>query len=368
MNVLSLVSYNFLPAKMGGQKHIALHNNYLHKLVNIVCVTSSSNQIEEADYKVYPILSESGLRYINFFYFFKLKRIIKQEAITHIIIEHPYLGWLGVLLQKNCGVKLIIHSHNIEAKRFKTLKKWWWKILWHYEKCIHQQANFSLFITEEDRNYALHEYEIAYLKSAVSTYGIEIEKKPAPEEKIAAKQILQSQYSIQNNEKIILFNGTLSYAPNLNALDTIINVINPFLFNHPHYTYKILICGKGLPDTFSNQQFPNIIFCGMVDDIATYFKAADIFINPVIEGGGIKTKVVEALGYNTTVISTQSGATGIPSSIINDKLLIINDEDWNKFSQAIINSDIHLQSPELFYQHFYWGNIAKKTYEILQQI
>jgi hypothetical protein len=54
----------------------------------------------------------------------------------------------------------------------------------------------------------------------------------------------------------------------------------------------------------------NIIYAGFVDDISIYFKGADVFINPVSYGGGIKTKLVEALGYNLNAVSTSNGAIG----------------------------------------------------------
>lgn len=369
MNVLSLTSYNFLPAKMGGQKNIALHNAYLSKYVNLICVTTSSNDVKTAPYKAINILSESPFRYINIFYFLNLRKIIKEENITHVIIEHPYFGWLGFLLQKFCSIKLIIHSHNIESIRFKTLNKWWWKILWYYEKWVHQMADYSLFITEEDKIYAESFYKMNKEKTAVITYGIEFDRIPSLAEKQDAKTLIQSKYQIVDDEKIILFNGTLNYAPNISAIENILQHINPILQQHKHFKYKILICGKGLSENF-NQLIgePNIIYCGLVDDISIYFKAADIFINPVFDGGGIKTKIVEALAYNTTVISTESGAIGIPNKLVNDKLLMVNNGDWKEFSRLIIESDSSAQTPEQFYQHFYWGNIAEKTYQILQQI
>jgi len=85
-----------------------------------------------------------------------------------------------------------------------------------------------------------------------------------------------------------------------------------------------------------NYKEKNIIYAGFVDDINLYFKGADIFINPVIDGGGIKTKVVEALGYDLSVISTQSGAIGIPEEITGGKLLVLPDNDWTEFARKII--------------------------------
>jgi len=57
-----------------------------------------------------------------------------------------------------------------------------------------------------------------------------------------------------------------------------------------------------------------------VDDITLYYKGADMLINPVMDGGGIKTKLVEALGYSMNVVTTTSGAIGVPLTITGEKI------------------------------------------------
>ena len=79
-NVLSLVSYQFLPAKMGGQKGIAFFNRFFCKQVNLTCVTTKNNEPDYAEgYELLNIISNSKIRYINLFYFFTLQNIIKQR-------------------------------------------------------------------------------------------------------------------------------------------------------------------------------------------------------------------------------------------------------------------------------------------------
>ena len=230
LNVLNLVSYQFLPPKMGGQKCIALGNKYLAKHLNLTCVTTESNILKEnVNYSVLNILSNSQLRYINIFYFFTIRNLIKKNSITHLIIEHPYYGWLGILLKRFCGVKLIIRSHNIEAKRFKTVGKWWWKLLWKYEKFMHKSADLSFFITEEDKTYAINNFCLDIKKCLVITYGFELEQIPNVASKQSAKRDIKQQYNIANDDLVILFNGTLDYQPNLKALDAILTTINPSL-------------------------------------------------------------------------------------------------------------------------------------------
>ncbi len=105
----------------------------------------------------------------------------------------------------------------------------------------------------------------------------------------------------------------------------------------------------------------NIIFAGFVPDIETYFKAADIFLNPVQSGGGIKTKMVEAIAYGTTVIATKTGAAGIDVSVCGNKLIIIPDNDWDGFSKAILdNADNTSTTPQLILQSLLLGKYYKK--------
>lgn len=368
-NVLSIVSYKFLPPKMGGQKGIALFNKFLSPHVDLYCLTTKNNEPDNTTgYEVINTLSNSKLRYINPFIFFKAKQIIKQKKITHVILEHPYLGWLGLMLKWFCGIKLIVHSHNIESLRFKSMNKWWWGILWNYERSIHRRADINFFIHDDDKAYAIEKFKLNPSRCFTITYGIEIESVPSIEERRSAREKLAAVYNIQKEETIFLFNGTLDYKPNLDALNLVIHKINPILLQKNDFKYKIIICGKNLPaeyDGLKKYNSQNIIYAGFVDDISLFFKGSDIFLNPVNDGGGIKTKLVEALGYNMNVVTTNSGATGVSTDITGGKMKVIADSDWDSFGEAIFKSDVSLSTPKEFFDHFYWGNIAKKAAAII---
>jgi hypothetical protein len=98
-----------------------------------------------------------------------------------------------------------------------------------------------------------------------------------------------------------------------------------------------------------------------------YFKGADLFINPVTEGGGIKTKLVEALGHNLSAVSTSNGAFGISTAVTGNKLIIAGDKDWDSFCKAIISCSTSENIPDAFFKEFYWGNIAEKAAGILSE-
>lgn len=373
INVLSIVSYRFLPALMGGEKNISIFNNYLSGLVNLSCVTVKKVEVPgKSAYEILPLLSNSIIRYINPFYFFILKKIIRQKKVSHIILEHPYYGWLGIALQKLLGIKLIIHSHNIEALRFKSLGKWWWRLLWLYEKAVHRRADMNFFITREDMDYAIAHFKLEQKKCTVITYGINFNTPPTQQKKTIARTTVCTAHHIDPADLLLFYTGTLYYQPNLKGLDIILDEINPLLQQNG-IANTILICGNHLPERYKNLEAyknKNIIYAGFVKDIDTYFKAADIFVNPISEGGGIKTKLVEALAGNTSAVSFASGAFGVPAELTGGKLIVVPDGDSTAFSEAIRQSVVFLKEDIStdFYEHFYWGNIVQKAYQHILSI
>lgn len=363
-----LAPYNVFPARTGGKKFIANFYEYLAKIYPVSFVSVPDNKMpDQLNSSFYGVLGTSKLRYGNLLLFFKLKQIIKQNKITDLIIVHPYYGWLALLLKKSTGIKLSLLSHNIEAVRFKSMGKWWWKMLWIYEKNTHKIIDHNFFVTQEDLDFAVNNFNLDAAKCDVITYGIDWEQTPTDIEKKEAADKIREKYNINLTDKILLFNGTLDYKPNIEAIEYLIKNINPLLLENKDFRYKIIICGKGLPTSYNelrSYSSQNIIYAGFVDDINMFFKGADIFLNPVITGGGIKTKLVEALGNNLTSISCTSGAYGIPEEIAKNKLIVVNDFNWVCFAQAVFNADIQAIIPSSFFNYFYWGNIAAKAAKI----
>ena len=365
-NVLSLVSYKIFPAKSGGQKNIAIFYKYFHVFQKLVCVTIRENDPSYADYTVLNILSNSSFRYINIFYFFTLKRLIKKYQITHVMIEHPYYGWLAILLKRSCKIKLVVHSHNIEGYRFKSVGKWWWRILLWYEKYVHKNADQTFCITEEDRQFMIQHFKVNPDRCTVTTYGIDWNRSPTSDERRNAKKFLKEKYSIPTECVLYFFNGALDYKPNLDAIKAIANKIIPLL-KSSNLQYRIIICGKNLPAEMNElKEYAEIIYAGFVDDIEIYFKGTDVFINPITSGGGIKTKLVEALGYDLTAVSTVTGAIGVNEEICDGKLLLVKDDEWELFADRMKEAATNTGSiGAKYFEHFYWKNIARIAAEKL---
>jgi glycosyltransferase involved in cell wall biosynthesis len=369
LNILGIAPYAFLPPQMGGQKYIEIFYRYVGAEVNTT-VASTQNNAESyvKNYRLEKVFDDSKSRYSNPACFFRLKKLVKQYNITHIIIEHPYMGWLAVALQKALGVKLIVHSHNVESERFKSLDKWWWKPLQYYEKWVHRKADYSFFITEPDMQYAIEHFGLDAAKCSTSFYGIEVAHAPTATQKRAAKEHICKALQLPFSTNILLFNGNFSYKPNNDALLVLLNTVVPSL-NKDGHDFKLIICGKDIGEEMKARKVINVLMLDFVPDITIYNLAADIFLNPVVDGGGVKTKLVEALAANTQVVSTRSGANGVKQEWCGNKLAIVDDNDWTSFCDAIKTTTINNEPVrDIFFQKFYMGNIAAKVKETLRSL
>jgi hypothetical protein len=363
LRILSIIPYKVYPAKLGGEKGIALFNEYLAKEVELTGVTTRNNDPAYAKgYRLLNIISNSKLRYANVFLYFTIKKLLRESKATHLITEHPYYGWLAWMIRKTTQVKWIVHSHNIEYMRSRSIGRWWWKSLKWYESWVYSRADKVLFISEDDMQHAIDHLKADPAKSQAITYGIE--QSSVPDDLEVAKNIIRKKHNIGNDEKILLFNGALYHSTNYDALSAILEKINPFLLNHENYKYKIIICGRGLPEFFNelkDYDGKNIVYAGFVDDISIYFKAADVFLNPILSGGGVKTKAIEALAMNCNVISTPLGALGLKKEVCGQKLTVIPEGNWKEFATQVIEvSGRSVNTPSGFFDYYYWGNIIRR--------
>jgi glycosyltransferase involved in cell wall biosynthesis len=88
----------------------------------------------------------------------------------------------------------------------------------------------------------------------------------------------------------------------------------------------------------------------------------------VISGGGIKTKLVEALAYGLQAVSSANGAVGIDPGICNENLVICPDGDCPAFADAVVRlKDSDAETPAAFYDRFYWANITKRAARFIEE-
>lgn len=109
----------------------------------------------------------------------------------------------------------------------------------------------------------------------------------------------------------IIYNGSLTYGPNLEAMQYFVQQIFPLVLRE-RPSARLFITGatKGVP---VNQlpKHDRVELTGYVDDIRTRVAKCWLAIAPIRRGGGTRLKILEAMALRTPVVCTSKGAEGL---------------------------------------------------------
>lgn len=365
--ILAIISYPFLPATTGGEISTLNILKYLSHRHDVTVFTvepySKQYDVGTAKFKLIFGMPFKVSRYWNLATVFTLRKTIKSEKIDWLFFDQPWFGWMVWLLKLMCSSKVFIRSNNIEYLRFRSMGKWYWQMMYIYEKWTYRAADLVIFVSETDRQKAIYEFDLKASNTLLTPYGVEIDQLPVKADTNKLQQ-LRNSLGVKEGECMLLFFSTLSYYPNYEAAGFIADKIYPILKEKKSFEFKIVICGKGLPDSVKDKfnGKPEITYVGFVDDINSYIDAADLMLNPLLSGGGVKTKAIDTLARGQRVISTINGAEGIDAGVCGNCLVVINDHDWDAFAEAIVKNigEPKILPRELFYTTYGWPGIIER--------
>ena len=197
----------------------------------------------------------------------------------------------------------------------------------------------------------------------------ELTSRPIPQTGYESRKTVLIRHNIPDEARIFLFFGPQSYQPNLEAVRIIARDIVPKLKLTARFPFRVLICGGGLPESEQDElaQSEYIQYLGFVDQIEEYIMAADVVLNPILTGGGVKTKIIEAIAFGTTVLSFRTGGLGMNREVCGEKLRITEDNDVAGFVQEMLQEAAKgvSKTPDTFYREYYWGAVADQVHSFL---
>jgi polysaccharide biosynthesis protein PslH len=175
--------------------------------------------------------------------------------------------------------------------------------------------------------FTLSEYDREYLNSMGAKPGIRVMPYPAG--------IGMTDRTFRRQEKTILFLASYKYLRrNTDAALFFHREIFPLVRKAVPET-RFIAAGYGPPpDLIALQEIdPAVSVPGFVDDIEECYKTASVFVAPILVGGGIIVKVLDALAAGTPVVTTTFGNEGVGAETGKDILVADNPED---FAAAVI--------------------------------
>jgi glycosyltransferase involved in cell wall biosynthesis len=114
--------------------------------------------------------------------------------------------------------------------------------------------------------------------------------------------------------QVLGFIGNYGHTPNLDALRWLLEDIFPRM-RAKDPGARLVVAGRLFPAELKALCVPDagVTLLEGIDDLREFYSAIGIFINPVREGRGLRTKLVEAAAFGRPILSTRLGAEGLES-------------------------------------------------------
>lgn len=264
----------------------------------------------------------------------QMKKHLSQEAGSYISyllknlsfdIVHAEGYYLLQHVPAWCEIPILLIEHNIEyllaLQRFKVAltqeeKDYFWReyiktLKW--ELLTWKRATICVTLTNED-------------KITIERLEPNIDVRMIPngsdhQEEICHEVTLLSNdsqhYALSNAPRrspTILFVGNFAYEPNVDAALYFSREIFPLILKDVPEVRLILVGNAPPQEICSLTSNSQIEVTGRVPSLIPFYKNTDVVVCPLRIGGGVKVKVLEALGLGKAIVSTSIGAQGLDLS------------------------------------------------------
>jgi glycosyltransferase involved in cell wall biosynthesis len=163
---------------------------------------------------------------------------------------------------------------------------------------------------------------------------------------------------------VILFQGSLHYGPNIDAVDWLIDDVAPHLWEQLPGA-QIRLVGTTSPGIEDRHRPPAVVVAGRV--IGPELARADIAVVPLRIGSGTRLKILESFAHRIPVVSTTVGADGLD---VEDGVHLLIADRPEEFARACrrLTDDQALarrlvEAAERLYLERYEWSVAKRKIE-----
>ncbi|WP_077254027.1 glycosyltransferase family 4 protein [Klebsiella sp. 10982] len=257
-----------------------------------------------------------------------ISKIIMEYNITGFHVEYEqgivfipphYLDKSTAVLHDVMSQSILRFQENADNAFSRFLFKWQFAKLVHFEKFFFKRIAKIIVLNKKD--------ETLVNQLSFQQANVEIDY-PGISEKF---------YLIKRNESLIekgslMFWGAMNRKENIDAVQYFVCKIFPLILNSCP-SAKFYIVGANPPEKIKKLNSENIIVTGFVEDPIFIFERIQISVVSLLQGAGIKIKVLETLAAKIPTVSTSVGGEGV---IDPDNLLHIAD-DPDKFARKVVD-------------------------------
>ena len=249
-------------------------------------------------------LARGNVHFISDAYNKRVLEMIEQNGYKLVVYDDAAFGKLsGIIKKKYPDIIQVALYHGVEKQFAKSmysssvknrLRFYQYNALIRSERRQAKTVDANIMLNNRDAD-NFYKYNGVKAKALLPIGYIDTSKST---DEIA---------DLEDDKTALLFVGS-HYLPNVEGAKWFATNVMPRIMDYCH----LYVVGFGMEEYAKDPEFAgdSITIVGTVDDLAPWYKAADIVIGPILRGDGMKTKTAEALMYGKFFIGTTEALIG----------------------------------------------------------
>lgn len=246
-----------------------------------------------------------------------------QEKYRFDIVFSEYLFCSKAFLQLPPDVRKVLDTIDVFTNRHRRYARHgeppvWFSTTRHEERKALRRADVIIAIQEHERQF----FQQLAPEKQIITIGHFVELQPLPQKTEPPLTLLFLASSNQSN---------------VHGFQWFLHEVWPRLhIRQPDV--RVLLAGS-ICSTVKNH--PVVTKIGEFPDARVVYEQADVVINPILFGTGVKIKNVEAMGYAMPLVTTRNGSEGLEDGAGTAFLCAEHAEDFARYVAALLSDTEH---------------------------
>lgn len=133
----------------------------------------------------------------------------------------------------------------------------------------------------------------------------------------------------QDDGRTIGFHGYMPWEPNHTAAAMLTGPIAAALTRSAGPEIRIRVGGRDIPQSLRQRDGRNgVEVCGYIDNLRDWFASLSLYVMPMVLGGGVKNKLLEAMAAGVPVLTNPRGAESLPPACLDAIAIVERERDW----------------------------------------
>jgi len=228
--------------------------------------------------------------------------LFQRERFDLVILSSPLLTYY----RRPAGIPCITDTHNVEydmwhrfyvqARGVVARAYYWYQYRLMRRDELQACSGGDALLATSERDMGVFKKDLPAQSIHVVPNGVDLEYFAPP--------------PVEPDPKSMVFCGLMNYSPNDEGMTFFLDRVLPLIHREvPEATLTIV--GSGVSRALQRRATDRVIVTGYVPDVRPYVARGQVYVIPLLVGGGTRLKALEAMAMRKPIVTTSVGCEGI---------------------------------------------------------